>query len=264
MFRKIVSNLPFSPALVGQLGVYSKRLNREEKTRLIGLFFLILTLGVQLVAAIQPSESANASDAKSFNAITTAHDNNITQSLIANNLSQGYVDASSVTAQASDQINFIANIKNVGQVSIKSRATIPISDILDYATIIDTGGGIIDKTEGTISWAESTIKANDSQTRSFVAKVLDTIPATAQGVNNKNSFDCKITSTFGNPINIAVECPTQKIIERIDSQLPKTNVSNGILFTGFIFTIAIYLYVRTIQINKEVRLIRKDSSTGTI
>jgi len=37
MFRKIVSNLPFSPALVGQLGFYAKRLRKEETTRRLGL-----------------------------------------------------------------------------------------------------------------------------------------------------------------------------------------------------------------------------------
>ena len=30
MFRKLVSNLAFSPALVGQLGFYAKRLRKEE------------------------------------------------------------------------------------------------------------------------------------------------------------------------------------------------------------------------------------------
>src|SRR5665647_3042356 len=61
MFRKIVSNLPFSPALVGQLGFYAKRLKKEEATRRLGLVFLALTLVVQSFAVFQPPESANAS-----------------------------------------------------------------------------------------------------------------------------------------------------------------------------------------------------------
>ncbi len=264
MFRKIISNLPFSPALVGQLGVYSKRLNREEKARLIGLLFLILTLGLQLIASIQPSESANASDTSFSTAKTAIYDKNIIQSLTAINSSQNYIDANSVAAQANDQIDYTASIKNIGKTPIKTRITVQISDILDYATIIDTGGGTINTAAGTISWPESTLKTNDNQTRSFVAKILDKIPATAQGVNNKNSFDCKLTNTFGNSINIVIECPNQKIIERIDSQLPRTSALDGILFTASVLIVASYLYVRTVQIKKEVRLIRKDSSTGTI
>ena len=55
MFRKIVSNLPFSPALVGQLGFYAKRLKKEETTRRLGLIFIALALVVQSLAVFQPS-----------------------------------------------------------------------------------------------------------------------------------------------------------------------------------------------------------------
>lgn len=60
MFKKIVSNLSFSPALVGQLGFYAKRLKKEETTRRLGLIFVALALVVQCLAVFQPPESANA------------------------------------------------------------------------------------------------------------------------------------------------------------------------------------------------------------
>lgn len=63
MFRKIVSNLAFSPALVGQLGFYAKRLRGEQTTRRIGLVFVVLALVVQSLVVFQPPESANASNA---------------------------------------------------------------------------------------------------------------------------------------------------------------------------------------------------------
>ena len=62
MFRKIVSNLTFSPALVGQLGFYAKRLKKEEATRRIGLIFTALALVVQSFAVFTPPESANAAN----------------------------------------------------------------------------------------------------------------------------------------------------------------------------------------------------------
>jgi uncharacterized repeat protein (TIGR01451 family) len=60
MFRKIVSNLAFSPALVGQLGFYAKRLKKEETTRRLGLVFTALALVVQSLTVFTPPESANA------------------------------------------------------------------------------------------------------------------------------------------------------------------------------------------------------------
>ena len=60
MFRKIVSNLAFSPALVGQLGFYARRLKREETTRRLGLLFTAFALIVQSLTVFTPPESANA------------------------------------------------------------------------------------------------------------------------------------------------------------------------------------------------------------
>lgn len=66
MFRKIVSNLSFSPALVGQLGFYAKRLRKEETTRRIGLIFTAFALVFQFFSVFQAPESASAASANDF------------------------------------------------------------------------------------------------------------------------------------------------------------------------------------------------------
>ena len=63
MFRKLVSNLAFSPALVGQLGFYAKRLRKEESVRRLGLIFTAFALVVQFFAVFQALEPATAADA---------------------------------------------------------------------------------------------------------------------------------------------------------------------------------------------------------
>ena len=55
MFRKLVSNLPFSPSLINQLGFYAKRVKREEFTRKIGLVFTIMCVIVQTVTIASPA-----------------------------------------------------------------------------------------------------------------------------------------------------------------------------------------------------------------
>ncbi len=66
MFREIVSNLAFSPTLVGQLGFYAKRLKREEVTRRAGLIFTALALVVQSLTVFTPPQAANAASAADF------------------------------------------------------------------------------------------------------------------------------------------------------------------------------------------------------
>ncbi len=58
MFRKLVSGLPFSPALVGQLGFYARRLKKEEMSRRLGLIFTAMALIMQSFAVLSPAEAA--------------------------------------------------------------------------------------------------------------------------------------------------------------------------------------------------------------
>ena len=62
MFKKIVSQLSFSPALVGQLGFYARRLRKEQTTRRLGLIFVALALVVQSLVVFQAPEPANAAN----------------------------------------------------------------------------------------------------------------------------------------------------------------------------------------------------------
>ena len=60
MFRKLVSNLPFSPSLINQLGFYSKRLKKEQFTRKLGLIFTALALVVQTMTLLVPAQATLA------------------------------------------------------------------------------------------------------------------------------------------------------------------------------------------------------------
>ena len=84
MFRKLVSGLPFSPALVGSLGFYARRLKEEQATRRLGLIFTALALVVQSFAVFSPPDPANAASSNdmiyggidSRADILSAYDNN--------------------------------------------------------------------------------------------------------------------------------------------------------------------------------------------
>lgn len=60
MFKKIVSNLPFSPSLMNELGFYAKRLRQEEVTRKLGLILTAVALVIQSFVVFSPPESTNA------------------------------------------------------------------------------------------------------------------------------------------------------------------------------------------------------------
>ncbi len=56
MFKKLLSNLPFNPSLIGQVAFYAKRMHRESALRRTGLVFVALAFFVQMFAFVSPSE----------------------------------------------------------------------------------------------------------------------------------------------------------------------------------------------------------------
>ena len=462
MFKKIVSNLPFSPALVGQLGFYAKRLRKEEMTRRLGLIFVALALIVQSIAVFQPPESANASNqsdmvngglGNSLNNFLSPYDSNtkhikdvmnyagitrdeiaaaklttfkvnkklswgfvskfsyaqgereheindkngkqvttiysrplalwngadvsvkawvghsekmgwfaimqacgnlvtdsvptiqkpekpaeckpgipvgdarcvdkpkeckpgipvgdsrcvdkpekpdvpkctlnsnllasdenckpcpgqetlwidspscipnIIKSKTAVNASQGFIPASSVVAKANDQISYTVTIENTGLDTANTKVEDNIADVLEYSTLIENGGGTLNTTTGILSWPDINLKPKSKQTRTFVVKLPSVIPATAKGASEGTSYDCNMINTFGNSISIKVDCPGPKVIEQVVTQLPVTGPTENMTFIGIVAAVATYFYARSRQVKKEVKLIRRDASSGTI
>lgn len=65
MFEKIISNLPYNPSLIKELGFYAHRARKEESLRRLGLVFIVLAFFVQFFAVIsppQPSLAASTND----------------------------------------------------------------------------------------------------------------------------------------------------------------------------------------------------------
>ena len=64
MFKKLVTNLPYSPGLLNQVGFYTKRLKQEEFVRRMGLIFGVLALLLNLnLTMFAPEASVLASPA---------------------------------------------------------------------------------------------------------------------------------------------------------------------------------------------------------
>jgi len=388
MFRKIVSNLSFSPALVSQLSFYAKRLRKEETTRRMGLVFVALALVVQSLAVFQPPESANASNPgdfvvgglglgskKSINNFLSPYDANsrnlkdvmnyfgitraeitsaqfghfttgsklswgyearpgstgvtitngagtavntvfgrplsiangqteiygwigqssklgwfaimqscgnlatngippppvppppakIVQSKTAVNVSQGNVIASTVAAKENDRITYTISVENIGGTAKTVSLEDNLGDVLEYATLVDKGGGTYDTSKRTLSWPDINLAPKGKQSRSFTVQVLATIPATPQGQSDQSSYNCLMENVFGNEsVTIPVVCAPPKVIETVVTQLPKTGPAENMIFAGIVLAIVTYFYARARQVNKEIRLIRRDLNAGTI
>lgn len=66
MFRKLISNLSYSPSLIGEVAKLATRLKHEEKLRRIGLIALLIALICNLLALVNPPESSNTASGYDF------------------------------------------------------------------------------------------------------------------------------------------------------------------------------------------------------
>lgn len=183
----------------------------------------------------------------------------------ASNIDQGGNNAVSLLAQASDRIRYTLTIENKGHTSGSAPITENLTDVLQYASLYDLGGGTFNQSTNTLTWPNTTIQPGKKETRMFVVKLANAIPAMNTGTSDASSYDCRMTNTFGNSVEIQVNCPVQKlIVEQVVRELPETGPRENMIFGGTVFAIVAYFYVRAKQLNREVRLIRKDLTAGTI
>src|SRR5690606_31786593 len=82
MFRRLVSNLPFNPSLINQVGFYADRLRSETILRRMSFVMMARVVAVQSLAVITPPERSLAASSnhiqngvKTKNDILTAYDN---------------------------------------------------------------------------------------------------------------------------------------------------------------------------------------------
>ncbi len=187
----------------------------------------------------------------------------------AKNITRGNIDATTTVAQASDKIVYSLTIENKGATSADETLVEHIDDVLEYAKVIDNGGGSLTKDPSTnvaiLTWPKFSVKPGEKITRMFTVQMLDKIPAMGQGTSDKTSYDCKMINTYGNAIQINVQCPVEKqVVENTVSTLPHTGPRENMIFAAIVFAGVAFFYARTRQLKTEVRLIRRDFNTGTI
>jgi fimbrial isopeptide formation D2 family protein len=181
------------------------------------------------------------------------------------NVSQGNVDATTTTAKENDRLTFTITVKNTGGTAKKFIFEDNIGDTLEYAKLVDNGGGTYSEQTRTLSWPEIDLKPGETQVRTFTVQVLSTIPATPKGLSDPTSYNCRIENVFyTSSVIIPVTCPTPKVIEQVVPELPKTGPTENMLFAGIVLAVVTFFYFRARQLSTEVRLIRRDVNGGTI
>jgi hypothetical protein len=189
------------------------------------------------------------------------------------NVSQLVDNANNTMVKNGDRLEYRLSVKNIGKTSGSYTLQDNLSDVLEYADLIDAGGGTLAKQDsntpvekvGSITWPTLDIKPGETITKIVSVQVKSVIPATPVSVGNPESYNCKMVNNFaGNNTSVSVECPSPKAVEQVVAELPKTGATENMIFAGVTLAIVAYFYLRSRQVKKEIRLVRRDLNTGTI
>lgn len=174
-------------------------------------------------------------------------------------------DATLVLAKASDRIEYTLTARNDGKDVAEFDMEDNISDILEYANLYDRGDGKLNEQSKYLSWGKVRLEPGEQQKRTYVVQLASSISPRSQGSSDPTSYDCKMINVFGNTLEVNVDCPAPKIIEQVVvAELPRTGPTANVIIGGVTAAIVAFLYLRSRQLNKEVRLIRREVTAGTI
>jgi uncharacterized repeat protein (TIGR01451 family) len=167
-------------------------------------------------------------------------------------------DANGATAGPGDIIQYTLTTTNSGQGAAKNYVvTDNISDVLEYADIIDPGGAIL--TGGNLSWQAVTIAGGASQVDSFQVRVKNPIPTTPTSTSDPTSYDFKINDVYGGDlVSTSLAVPTQDQVEVASKQLPETGAGTDSLIVLLLASAIVYFYFRNRQLITEIDMLRGD------
>jgi len=178
---------------------------------------------------------------------------------VATNITQNS-DATTVVANAGDIIRYTLTTKNVSSSSIDYQVSDQLDDVLEYADVIDTGGGTLNG--GTITWPVTSISAGATLTETFMIRVKNPIPSTPIGVTDIYSFDLRMDNIYGNDVHITVHTPLAKTIEKTSNSLPDTGPGIVTLIVLLVAGFVLFFYFRNRQLMLEVKHLRNDYEGG--
>jgi uncharacterized repeat protein (TIGR01451 family) len=181
----------------------------------------------------------------------------------ARNVTQNVGDANGTTAKAGDTIEYTLSTSNVGKATIEKYVVSEnISDVLDYADVVDLHGGTMDS-EKVVSWPAKDIKANQTLTNTITVRIKSAIPNTPASSSDSAHFDMKMTNVYGNAIEIKLPADVVKTTEVVTSTIPNTGPGTSLIIGFSLAFIIAYFFMRSRLLAKELDIVRADfGSTG--
>jgi hypothetical protein len=181
---------------------------------------------------------------------------------IASNITAGITDANGTTAAAGDTIVYTLSVKNTGKALVpKFVVQENMSDVLDYADIVDAHGGTLDAAK-IMSWPAQDIKAGATLQQKITVKIKTILPETPTSTSDPGHYDSAMTNVYGNTVNIYLPKTITQTTEQITAKLPDTGPGTALGVSFAVTVVAAYFFARTRLLSKETEIALSEVTTG--
>ena len=175
-------------------------------------------------------------------------------------------NAAGTQARAGDKIKYSLTVYNSGTGPVDEFVfDEAISDILEYADIVDQGGGKLVETaipgkDGAkttnLVWPAQAVGPGKTVTKEFIVQIKSPIPAVPVGKSDKNSYDLQMDNIFyGQRVTITLPAAPPKQIERVVMTLPQTGATLANTALALFAAGAVFIYLRNRLIRKELAIL---------
>lgn len=224
---------------------------------------------------------ANDNDATSSNDTCTATitvENQLFQKTVRNITlltSDGKpTDANNVRARGGDKLTYTIGMSNTGATTITGFVFQDnISDILEYADLVDAGGARLEQRDGQsiLIWPAVDVPPSPVDgnpvfvSKEFTVALKNPLPTIAHKPTDSTNYDYMVqdeffgklvkTPLYVNPAK-RIECSANIVTTMVSGVLPQTgSEAIPLLFIGFFAASSLYLYFRNRLLKREIELV---------
>lgn len=177
------------------------------------------------------------------------------------NVTGNKADANKTTANGGDTIKYTLTVSNGANVTVpKFVIEENISDVLDYADVVDLDGGT-QSASHIVTWPGVDLRSKQVIRKNMTFKIKNPVPSTPVSTSDGGHFDCWITNFYGDSTAVKINCPVAKTVETTTT-LPNTGPGES-LAIGFVITaLAGYFFARSRLFATELDIVRQEYTTA--
>ncbi len=177
----------------------------------------------------------------------------VKNSIAINNLTYK-TEAKFIKTHPGDELAYSLSIRNMNSEAVNILPEIHVGDILEYSRLTDNAGGSLDQRTQILSWQKTVIPPKQTRFYNFKIQIVNSIPSVAQSNLNKASYDCRLSTFFGDTYSLRLACPVQKVVEKFIN-MPFNPLL--LALAGVFFCISVLLYTRSYVLHRELDIILK-------